>query len=102
MSYEKYIGPIPEGLSVCHSCDNPPCINPKHRFLDTHAGNMKDMMEKGRHKPAFKGERNPSAKLTDTQREEIRKLWATGKYKQKEIGEMYGVVQATIWAILKK
>lgn len=48
LTWERAYGPIPAGLEVCHSCDNPPCCNIKHLFLGTHAQNMADSSSKGR------------------------------------------------------
>lgn len=51
IAWELANGPIPDGLSVCHSCDNPPCCNVEHLFLGTHADNMADMIAKKRDRP---------------------------------------------------
>jgi len=49
-SYKIKYGKIPDGLFVCHHCDNPPCVNPKHLFLGTQSDNQIDSSNKKRHR----------------------------------------------------
>lgn len=58
MAYVFTYGSIPDGLLVCHSCDNPPCVKPSHLFLGTQKDNQQDAWAKGRKKKLF-GKDNP-------------------------------------------
>ncbi len=71
-------GPIPEGMYVCHKCDNPPCCNPKHLFLGTAKDNVQDMLTKRRHSH---GDRHAS-KLSTERVVAIKALLAEGKTQQ--------------------
>jgi len=53
-AYRLHVGKIPRGMLICHKCDNPKCINPKHLFAGTPSDNLRDCVKKGRHPLASK------------------------------------------------
>lgn len=84
VAWELAHGTIPPAMGVLHRCDNPPCVNPSHLFLGRQRENVRDMMEKGR--DGFSGERNPHARLTDAQIQEIRTSTEPGRAIAKRLG----------------
>jgi hypothetical protein len=66
LAWTVFRGPIPLGLCVLHSCDNPPCCNPEHLFLGTVADNNRDAARKGRNRtPRLWGKQNPASRYSD-------------------------------------
>lgn len=100
LSYEIFIGEIPNGMFVCHKCDNRRCINPEHLFAGTCLENTLDMLSKGR---SFNhhGTHNHRAKLTEDQVREIRGMYGSGKSKS-AIAREYGVGSSQICKIISR
>lgn len=90
VAYEMFCGPIPDGMVVCHSCDNPACVSHEHLFLGTHADNVRDKIAKGR---GARGTMQGSAKLTD---KDVLAIRASKGVTQQLLGEQFGVHQVTI------
>lgn len=78
VSYRIFKGDVPEGLYVCHHCDNRKCISPDHLFIGTAKENMQDALKKGRLEHIkllhARGEKNGSSKLKEFEVKEIKKL----------------------------
>ena len=93
-SYLIHVGEIPEGMLVCHDCDNPWCVRPDHLFLGTYQDNSDDMVAKGRSADRA-GEKNGAAKLTLELIEEAHRMKAAG-IPQVRIAEHMNVSTAAI------
>lgn len=100
IAYELHHGTIvPPDVLVLHSCDNPPCCNPRHLFLGTQADNVADMHTKNRESGGSQpGERNPFSKLTDADVRAIRSELAKGRT-YADIGKQFGVHLSVIGRI---
>lgn len=92
-AYEAWVGPIPEGMLICHRCDNPPCINPAHLWAGTQSENIEDMWRKRRGFDV-RGEGNGRAKLTADDARIIRSL--RGIETQESLAKRYGITQGAI------
>lgn len=90
---------IPPTVHVCHTCDNPPCINPEHLFTGTSRDNNDDKVRKGRH---ARGETAGRSKLTDMQVREMRALYAAGGESTNTLARRFGITQATTWKIVRR
>lgn len=96
VSYRLFHGSIPDGMSIRHTCDNPPCVNPSHLLTGTIKDNARDALDRNRYK---RGSDNGSAKLTPEQVTEIRRGWKDG-LQQVDMARHYAVSKSTIQWIL--
>lgn len=107
-------GPIPDGKSVLHRCDNPPCVRPDHLFIGTQSDNIKDAFAKGRASApggGYRGEHPPESvargshhgrsKLTEDKVREIRSLAAEG-WTLARLSERYGVRMSTLSYVIRR
>ena len=95
-SYELHHGSRSEGLFVMHTCDNRPCVNPRHLSQGTPLANAEDMASKGR---SLHGERSHFAKLTSEDVVFIRKAAASGAMRQ-DLAELFDVSISQIGGIV--
>ncbi len=95
LSYTLYKGKIPKGLLVCHTCDNPSCVNPNHLWFGTDQDNSDDKIKKGRDNKA-KGENHCRCKLSDQEVFEIRNLYKNKIFNQLKLAKLYNVSRPNI------
>jgi hypothetical protein len=95
-SYELNVGPIPQGLCVCHRCDTPSCVRPGHLFVGTMTDNDADRDSKGRQ---AKGESSGTSRFTNEQIRDMRNLRAQG-LTQQAIAELFNTAQPVVSRIV--
>ena len=100
LSWMLYRGDVPAGMCVCHKCDVPECVNPRHLFVGTYTDNMQDAARKGR---TLRGDRNPSrvySALGTEAAHEIRHRRMSGE-KGRALAREFGVSAQTVCNIYK-
>lgn len=95
VSYEDYYGEAPGERLVCHTCDNPMCVNPEHLFLGSSKDNMADKRRKGR---AARGEKQHASLLSEDAVRHILTSDASGV----ELAEHFGVHKDTVYAVRRR
>lgn len=89
-------GDLDPNLLVCHSCDNPPCVNPQHLWTGSNKDNQRDKSVKGR----IGGERNPNAKVTETDMAQILERHSLGE-SVKSLTDEYGFSRCHLYKVLR-
>ena len=92
-------GSIPEGLLICHVCDNRICVNPEHLFIGTYASNYHDSAAKGRN---TRGTKNAMTALTENEVLELRAQYSTQNFTLAKLASMYNMSQSGIFHIVKR
>ena len=117
IAYELQVGPVPGGLSVLHSCDNPPCVRGAHLLLGTQTDNVRDMFAKGRansatgdrngsrrhpeRRPHLRGESCGHAKLTWDAVREIRRRYQPRRVSLAKLAKDYGVSTGAVQQVIE-
>jgi hypothetical protein len=96
LSWQIHCSSIPQGMCICHHCDNPSCVNPAHLFMGTPADNTADMVAKGR-----QGRGRGGSRLSKTDVLRIRKLYADGVILIRDLAKEHEVDRATICRVLR-
>lgn len=98
VTWESAFGPIPDGMLICHHCDNPACYRLSHLFVGTHADNHADRNRKGRQ---ARYESHGRTHLAWDNVHMIRRMYHEQGLPQGVIGQKFGVDRRTIGRIVR-
>ncbi len=96
VAYELFVGPVPKGLVLRHTCDNKTCVNPAHLRPGTQKQNIADRDKRGR---TARGEQHGSAKISENTEHEIRRLSGEG-LSQRKVASQFGISQRQVGRIV--
>ena len=116
VSFALYRGAIPDGINVCHTCDNTRCVNPAHLFLGTQKQNVSDMIKKGRIRRSSgnshysrlhperlaRGSRVGTSKLTEDSVRSIRQMHGSGNFSTRAIADRFNITTDHVVQIVKR
>lgn len=100
-SFTLFKGPIYEGASVLHNCNNRLCVNPEHLRLGSDFQNAQDKIRSGNSRTNVFLAAHKKRRILSHLEEEVRAMYATGKYKQQDLSRRFKVSNQTIGRILK-
>lgn len=101
LAFELAHGPVPDGLNVCHHCDNRICCNPAHLYAGTQQQNVDDRTRRGRSARVL-GTDQPGAKLSEDDVREIRRLHATGQWSYPRLAARFGIHPQNIGRVVRR
>lgn len=106
--YTWSFGEIPDGLMVCHRCDNPPCVNPAHLFVGTALDNVLDMVAKNRQTKGDTPGLQKGRKIAQDKRrlpkalcDRVLEVYRATGLTQTEVGRMFGISQQAVSLIVR-
>ncbi len=95
LSYRLHTAEIPRGRNVLHSCDNPPCVNPKHLSVGTRGDNMQDMWNRRRHP-------EPKRKMTEEQEVAVCEFHMANGRAAKVTREEFSISNTQLYRLLER
>ncbi|AMS02615.1 endonuclease [Gordonia phage Yvonnetastic] len=103
LAYEFHHGKPPGDLVVRHTCDNPPCQNPRHLILGTQADNIRDMYSRSRNvNDGRPGTSHPMHKISDADVRDMRDRYSSGGVRYKDLALEYDLSEAQVGRIIKR